>query len=125
MRVTRVSTGADGHSHFEDIVLPQHEVRTGVSETDWFTGSPASLRFIKPSDNFREQPRHPAPRRMVSVILQGALECEVSDGAKRRFDAGSVVLLEDTQGEGHITHIAQAPCAFINIDLGEAPFPSH
>jgi hypothetical protein len=124
MKVTRVFAGADGRSHFEDIELPQHEVRAGVAETDWFTASRASLRFIEPNEDFREQPRHPAPRRQVAVILQGKLECEVSDGAKRRFDAGSVVLLEDTQGEGHITRIAQAPCSFVTIDLGQAPFPS-
>src|SRR5262245_36566630 len=69
MRLTRVYTGNDGRSHFDDIVLPQHEVRAGVAETDWFTAARASLRFIETSDDFKAQPRHCAPRRHVAVII--------------------------------------------------------
>lgn len=36
-------------------------------------------------------------------IIQGVVEVDVSDGEKRRFEPGSVVLLEDVTGKGHTT----------------------
>ncbi len=46
---------------------------------------------------------HPAPRRQFMFILQGTVEVGVTDGEKRRFEPGSVVLLEDVTGKGHTT----------------------
>ena len=46
---------------------------------------------------------HPAPRRQFMFILQGTVEVGVSDGEKRLFEPGSVVLLEDLTGKGHTT----------------------
>jgi hypothetical protein len=37
--------------------------------------------------------------------MSGELEVEVSDGEIRRFSAGSLVLLEDTTGKGHLTRV--------------------
>lgn len=48
---------------------------------------------------------HPAPRRQLMFFLCGELDVEVSDGEIRRFPPGSVVLLEDTLGKGHITKV--------------------
>jgi hypothetical protein len=123
MRLTRIYTGDDGRSHFEDIVLPEHEVRGGVVETDWFDSASVALRFLTPSKGFNEQPRHVAPRRQVAVIINGALEVECAERVTRRFDAGAVVLIEDVQGEGHITRIVQSPCGFVQVALGESDVP--
>ena len=46
---------------------------------------------------------HPAPKRQFFCCLGGELEITVSDGEKRRFNAGDVFLLEDTAGRGHQT----------------------
>ncbi|GKS74448.1 hypothetical protein AVME950_06150 [Acidovorax sp. SUPP950] len=48
-----------------------------------------------------EQNTHPAPRRQYVVPLQGVLEFRVSDGSTFRLAPGTVLLAEDTQGEGH------------------------
>jgi len=37
------------------------------------------------------------------VQIDGRVELEVSDGEKRVFGPGSVLLLEDTTGKGHVT----------------------
>lgn len=119
MRLTRIYTGDDGRSHFEDVILPEHGVRAGVVETDWFDAARVSLRFLAPTGDFVAQPRHVAPRRQVAVITTGALEVECAEGETRRFDAGDVVLLEDVRGEGHTTRVMSSPCALVQIALGD------
>lgn len=37
------------------------------------------------------------------VILQGPIEMEVSNGIKRCFNAGDIILAQDVSGKGHIT----------------------
>ena len=46
---------------------------------------------------------HPAPRRQWVVMLRGAMEIEVTDGTRRRFGPGDVVLGADATGRGHVT----------------------
>jgi hypothetical protein len=48
---------------------------------------------------------HPTPRRQLMGNLRGEYEVTASDGAVRRFPAGSVLLLEDTTGKGHASRI--------------------
>jgi len=38
------------------------------------------------------------------VHLEGTVEVEASDGERRRFGPGDVVLVEDVSGRGHVTH---------------------
>ena len=46
---------------------------------------------------------HNAPRAWFLIVLQGASEVTTSDGEKRQFGPGSLVLLDDTTGKGHRT----------------------
>jgi hypothetical protein len=48
---------------------------------------------------------HPTPRRQFIIVLTGGLEVEVSDGEMRRFGPGSVILVEDTDGKGHVSRV--------------------
>jgi hypothetical protein len=48
-----------------------------------------------------------APTRQFAVALSGTVEYETSDGEIRRQAPGSVVLVEDTQGRGHITRFPE------------------
>jgi quercetin dioxygenase-like cupin family protein len=48
---------------------------------------------------------HPAPRRQFLIVLKGVFEIEISDGEKRRFGPGEVLLVEDTTGQGHIARM--------------------
>lgn len=46
---------------------------------------------------------HKAPRRMYLIAVQGMSEVTASDGEVRRFGLGSIVLMDDLTGKGHIT----------------------
>jgi hypothetical protein len=61
---------------------------------------------------------HPAPSRQVFVTVQGEFEITAGDGEVRRFPAGSVLLLEDTSGEGHSTRItSDGDCLVFSVRL--------
>ncbi len=115
--INRVFTGSDGRSHLGEIKLSEREVRAGVKETEWLDAVSVSLRLLNPDPDFKTQPRHVAPRRQLAVILAGTLEVECSPSEIRRFGPSSLVLLEDTTGEGHITRIVEAPVSFVQIEL--------
>ncbi len=46
---------------------------------------------------------HRAPRRQFVVFLDGWVRLATSDGDECRLPAGSVVLVEDVDGRGHLT----------------------
>ena len=49
-----------------------------------------------------------APQRQFIVLLDGAMEIEASDGERRTFRGGEVLLMEDTTGRGHRTRHLEA-----------------
>jgi uncharacterized cupin superfamily protein len=101
MKVTRIYTGDDNKSHFEDIEveLNVNANQTGqISERFDATG----LIFRETSGSY-DYDYHNAPRRQYIVNLDGAVEITVANGEKRVLEAGQVFLAEDTTGEGHIS----------------------
>jgi len=46
---------------------------------------------------------HRAPRRMYLIAVQGMSEVTAGDGEVRRFGLGSIMLMDDLTGKGHIT----------------------
>lgn len=48
---------------------------------------------------------HPTPRRMWIIMLDGEMEFQASDGERRSLVPGSALLLEDTAGKGHRSHV--------------------
>jgi hypothetical protein len=100
VKVTRVYTGLDERTHFDEIDIPLFDA-----------GDIGRLSEIVPATGiiFRENAAdydydwHPAPCRQYVVLLEGAIESEVGDGETRRFQGGDVLLLEDTSGRGHRT----------------------
>lgn len=99
MKVTRVFTGPDGKSHFEDIDYALSESGVGLlSELIPVKG----MIFRETPGNY-DLDFHPAPRRQYIVNLDAAVEITVGDGSKRVIGAGEVLLAEDTTGQGHIS----------------------
>jgi len=106
MKVTRIYTGTDDHSHFEEI-----DVEIGKL----VAGEGIVFRHAPPGDL---QDWHPAPRRQFVITLSGQGEIEISDGTKRRFGAGAIMLADDTTGRGHITRvISKEPRLYVMIPL--------
>ena len=92
MKVTRLYTGEDGQSHFEEVEYDLHDSVVGrVSERIEATGV-----------IFRETPAdynldfHPAPRRQFIINLDAAVEIEVGDGTRK-----VIGLRRDPAGRGH------------------------
>lgn len=98
MWVTRLFTGGDDESHFEDLDIP-----TRAEGDIGSLSSPQSVTSLI----FRETPAtydlswHNAPARQYVVMLEGWVEVEVGDGTCRRFGPGDILLAEDTTGRGH------------------------
>lgn len=115
MLITRVYTGSDGKSHFEDVeieLLDQGPM--GSISSLW---SAKGVLFRKVSGDY-DLDFHNAPRRQFVVNLTGAVEIEVGDGTKRQLEAGSILLAEDTEGQGHISRSINGEpreCLFIPL----------
>jgi Cupin domain len=101
---TRIVGTDDGGSKFEDAELQLTEQQVAQGVPPLFVGglsSSAGVVLLR-SAAFDSGP-HPAPRKQWVVMLRGAIEVEVSDGTRRRFGPGDLVLVTDTTGSGHVT----------------------
>jgi hypothetical protein len=107
VKFTRVFADDQGESHIE-------EVEAVLKATDFAPPAPPlSLSQFTPAARFgflNAPPGwsgdwHPAPARQMVFYLVGQVDGETSDGSKRRFGPGDVVLLEDTTGKGHRSRV--------------------
>ena len=98
LKVTRVFSGPDGESHFdeEEIELFDKGEIGRLSKT-----VPARGVIFRENEATYNYDWHTAPQRQYVVLLDGEIEIEVSDGEKRRFRGGDILLVEDTTGKGH------------------------
>jgi hypothetical protein len=104
LRYVTVRTAGDGGSRFDELTvrLAQTAVATGMPQMLVGVLSAATELVYLRSDEFDSQP-HPAPRRQWVVMLRGGIEVETSDGERRQFSPGDLLLAADTTGRGHIT----------------------
>ncbi len=116
MRVTRLYTGADQQSHFED-----YEVEMDDHGPIGFLSArhPVSKLMFRHTGADYDFDWHNAPQRQYIVILEGGLDIEIGDGTRRRFGAGDILLAEDTTGQGHISRAVDGQprrSLFITLD---------
>lgn len=116
MQITRLYTGEDNESHFEEIEIPLHDAGDigNLSETLDCSGI-----IFRENDPDYYYDWHNAPRRQYIIMLEGIVEVETGDGTKRQFEPGDVLLVEDTTGRGHISRtIGDKPrkSIFVTID---------
>jgi len=99
--VTRLYTGADGMSHFEQMdvkfSLVPGEPNT-VSQSDPI--SPEKSYIVRVAPGFFED-WHNADVRRYIVTISGRSEVEVTGGQRFVVAAGQVILAEDLTGKGH------------------------
>ncbi len=100
MKITRLYTGPDMESHFEDIDLPLKSLGGNDSRSDML---PATGIFFRATSGAYKLDWHNAPRRQYVILLKGQSEVVVGNGTSRIFGPGDVMLAEDTTGRGHIT----------------------
>ena len=99
MQVTRIYTGNDGESHFEELQLP-FEAVANAERTAAQNASSITFSRTQPG-TFSDW--HPAPRRQYVITLAGQTEIGLGDGTKRTFYPGDVLLADDLTGHGHTT----------------------
>ncbi|MFD2603407.1 hypothetical protein ACFSR3_15190 [Flavobacterium suzhouense] len=98
--VTRVYADENGDSRFEDVSIPLNEAgEIGFLSEAQKAGTVIFRKVVQQYDyDF-----HNAPARQYILLMDGVIEIETSLGDKRTFNAGEVLLVEDTTGKGHKT----------------------
>jgi len=100
MKVTRIYTGPDNQSHFEDVEIP---LKDGSVVGRLSEPIPATGVIFRETGGDYDLDFHNAPRRQYVVMLEGEVEIETGDGTKRILGTGEILLAEDTTGQGHIS----------------------
>lgn len=99
LMINRLFTGPDGQTHSEEI-----EAKFGsgadIQGYKLLANGGAELRRAPPG---RVADWHNAPRRQYVITLSGHGELEISGGKKILVGPGSINLVEDVTGKGHIT----------------------
>ena len=124
-KITRLYTGPDSKSHFEDTEIPLDDgVATGRRLKDMGVVFHQSELVKATGVNFREVVGaynldwHNAPHRQFIITLEGEWEIEIGDGTKRQFGPGDILLVEDTMGQGHISRqVNNRPRKVVNVIL--------
>ena len=96
MKYARLYASPDGQSHFEDVQLKLDSPHSDVKK--------ASQMSFRNMDVGFDAPWHVISRRVFVTFLEGELELTASDGEKRTFHPGDLLLIEDTTGKGHYGH---------------------
>ena len=89
----------DGKSYFEDVEVELKDAGTGSAISDLIAVKGLNLRLTSASEYNLDW--HPASRRQFVVNLTGEVDIEASGGETRRFGPGTIMLAEDTTGQGH------------------------
>ena len=115
MKVTRLYTGDDGESHFEDIDYPLAE----KEPNDWRSEMiKAKEVFLREAGAAYDVDFHNSPQKSFVINLEGYVDIIVGDGSQRRFGPGDIILCEDATGRGHISRaVNKQPRKSIFINL--------
>ena len=114
MKYTRMYATADGESHFEDVEV---DLSSGAGGTVSKVLTATGMMFRRTAPDY-DVSWHPAPQRYFIINVEGSVELQVSDGEKRIFGPGSIVLAEDTAGKGHISRAVDGKerlSVFVNV----------
>ncbi len=107
MLVTRIYSGDDGRSHFEELDLPMRVGDVGALSST----IPVEAMFVRSTAEAGPETWdfHVAPRRQFALHLVGVTEIELGDGTARRFGPGDLLLADDLTGQGHISREIEGP----------------
>jgi quercetin dioxygenase-like cupin family protein len=119
MKVTRIYATPDGASHFDEAEVPLRHAGAIGMLSECIAARQVLFRETAPD---YDSDWHPSPQRQYVILLDGAIEVEVSDGERRRFAGGDVLLLEDIAGKGHRTRALDGrPRRSVFVTLPERP----
>ena len=108
--ITRIYTGGDGQTHFEELDFPAPAVeRVAIKQGD-------EMVFRRSEAGMATDWHHPS-RRQYLFVLSGRMEVTIGDGSTRQFQAGDVLLAEDMTGQGHLTRSVDGPWQSVSVPL--------
>ncbi len=101
--INHLFTGPDGQTHVEEIEA-KFAWKSGSDSTFYKLGAAAGAE-LRRAPAGRVSDWHPAPRKQYVITLSGHGELEVAGGKKIEVGPGSIELVEDVTGKGHITRV--------------------
>jgi hypothetical protein len=124
VRYIKITNDGRGGSRLEEVEVPQTTTPYAanvppvrVSAALPVTGG---VVFVTTPPEVRDTQSHPPPLRQLVVILEGALEVETTDGDKCTFTPGMVALVDDVDGQGHVTRVVSpAPATFMAVPIAD------
>jgi hypothetical protein len=124
VRYTRITNDGRGGSKFEEVEVPQATTpyATNLPPLRVSAATPVTggVVFVTTPPEVRDTQSHPPPRRQFVVILEGAFEVETTDGDKWTFTPGMVALVDDVDGQGHVTRIVSpAPATLMAVPIAD------
>jgi hypothetical protein len=100
-RITRLYSGGDGHSHFEDIAAKMPLFEHGGLRNLRSAPLPVQALVFRESFLVTGQVLRCSLKRQLIVTLSGMAEIIVHGGDSRVFGSGDTLLAEDLSGSGH------------------------
>jgi cupin domain len=107
MHYARLYADAKGETHLEQVALK-------LDEADYRPPAPmlfvshamqaGALQFVRLPSGWTGENICP-PQHQFLICLEGQLELRASDGKRHTFGPGDTVLMEDTSGRGHASHV--------------------
>jgi len=116
MKITRLYTGTDNESHFEDIEIELESAGEIGQLSEKVNATGIIFRRTEPDYDYDW---HNAPERQYIIMLDGAVDVEIGDGTVRRFSTGDILLVEDVDGRGHKSRAVNSEprtSVFVTID---------
>ena len=105
----RVYSDEDGQTHFADVVAPLDPLvfAPPAPALNVSAGHGAERILFAGARQGWAGDWHTTPKRQFVFCLAGELHITTSDGATRTFRRGDALLLEDTEGRGHMTRFVK------------------
>ena len=100
MKFTKIYTGNDQKSHFEEVEAEVTSKQPLGNYSKVISTTGMMLREFKQGAEFDW---HTAPRPQFIIYLEGEVEVQASGGESRVFRSGDILLAADLTGKGHIT----------------------
>jgi quercetin dioxygenase-like cupin family protein len=121
VRIVRIFSAEDGSSRFADLVVETEarHVVDGVPPLQVSGPHQATgVTFVVQSADAADWDIHVAPRSQYIILLTGRIAVTVTDGERREFSPGDVLLAEDTTGAGHLSTPLTDDVTFVMIPTG-------
>ena len=103
----RIYSDQEGCSHFETRSIDMASIEYAPPAPALYASTPESAEKIVllelPPGWYGDW--HPTPVRQWLMLMAGACEFETGDGERCRRQAGDIVMLDDTSGQGHRTRV--------------------